>query len=140
MALIILKNKHSYPFLNPTSMSRALEIWKWTEKNLPKYSWAWRLERLHLTLSLTMSKLWIFALVLCVELVSILMPIFPKELKHEIFNRSHLNSKLRLRRSFWFSPFFLYSCKYYMFSWKNVFLLDQTLILDIHITFYFMLV
>lgn len=47
-----------------------------------------------------------FTCVLCVELVSILMPISPQELKHEIFNRSHLNSKLRLRLSFWFSPFF----------------------------------
>ena len=59
--------------------------------------------------SLSMSNLWIFYGVLYVSRVAIVLcPFSPMELRHKIFNRSHLNSKLRLGPVFFHSSPFLY--------------------------------
>ena len=58
---------------------------------------------------------------LCVQLVLIIMPISSKELKaHEIFNRSHLNSKLRLGPVFFHSSPSLHFA-YTIYLTKNMF-------------------
>ena len=59
--------------------------------------------------SLSTSNFWIFYGVLCVSRVAIVLcPFSPMELRHKIFNRSHLNSKLRLGPVFFHSSPFLY--------------------------------
>ena len=59
--------------------------------------------------SLSMSNFWIFYGVLYVSRVAIVLcPFSPMELRHKIFNRSHLNSKLRLGPVFFHSSPFLH--------------------------------
>ena len=58
--------------------------------------------------SLSMSNFWICYGVLCVSWVAIVLcPFSPMELRHKIFNRSHLNLKLRLGPVFFHSSPFL---------------------------------
>ena len=70
--------------------------------------------------SLSMSNFWICYGVLCVSWVAIVLcPFSPMELRHKIFNRSHLNLKLRLGPVFFHSsPFLQFAYTIYL---KNMF-------------------
>ena len=72
----------------------------------------------------------------CVQLIPMLMPISSKELKaHEIFNRSHLNSKLRLGPVFFHSSPFLHFA--YTIYLKRICLISRGKNTNyIHITLY----
>ena len=71
--------------------------------------------------SLSTSNFWIFYGVLCVSRVAIVLcPFSPTELRHKIFNRSHLNLKLRLGPVFFHSSPSLHFA-YTIYLTKNMF-------------------